>query len=74
MNRCLNDLFGYCRGEPRRITAQETKQYLGLGNRFHFVTETITHCEKDKNSCGQFLNHTQLCQEFTAKKKEEVKR
>lgn len=58
MNRCINDTFGYCSGEPE---SQETSESPIL----NYTPKT---CIKDHRTCEYFLAHS----EITSAKKEPV--
>lgn len=60
MNRCLNDMFGYCKGESETTTVLEPKQYQNVTGKFFPVTEAITTCKRDNRKCGNFISHLEL--------------
>ncbi len=43
-NRCLNDMFNYCTGEPK-VGKDSATSIIGLGN----------GCTKDPATCGNFF-------------------
>lgn len=51
MNRCLNDVFGYCIGEQDPIEAQSYKLELDYRGLTHKVPANIVVCTHDYRTC-----------------------
>ena len=67
MNRCVNDLFGYCTGQPDgnpETTSRVVGYYKGVPDE---VTITITPCSLDPQTCGKYRSHTQELKRFIKK-------
>ena len=60
MNRCLNDIFGYCSGEPHFTTREETYPVYHLVGTTETMLRTITRCKNDHLTCSQYLTHIRL--------------
>lgn len=62
MNRCLNDIWGYCTGTPLRkrlTTATTLKDLAGKTEIVKLLTPT---CRRSYLTCGRHKTHTELCQ------------
>ncbi|MBA7570863.1 hypothetical protein ES708_12619 [subsurface metagenome] len=61
MNRCLNDPFGYCAGEPKRYFSEGKQTAYDLEGRAHLEKVRVRLCRHDHHTCGQYLTQTELC-------------
>ena len=60
MNRCLNDCFCYCKGEPDASIEGVDVTYTDLGGKEASQHMLVTICHKDKSTCPDRLTHSQL--------------
>ena len=60
-NRCPNDLFGYCDGEPE-FGAPPPKLKLGVRDGPAYPYYGIGKCRKAPRDCGRYLSNEQLSQ------------
>ena len=60
MNRCFNDIFGYCSGEPEGETTTVKRQYLDMGGKLVDAPITISTCNLDPKTCGFYRTQSQL--------------
>ncbi|MBA7692205.1 hypothetical protein ES703_100768 [subsurface metagenome] len=60
MNRCLNNVFGYCRGACKPIPfCAERTEYTWQGTPV-FIPIDAARCELNELDCGQFLTFTEV--------------
>lgn len=59
MWRCLNNLFGYCAGEPQSKSKEESRWEKDLGGKPQAYLCSIPHCERDPETCGLYLTFTE---------------
>jgi len=60
MNRCLNDIFGYCGGQPEPITIHDSDTFLDLAGQRQTHTYIITSCKLATGTCGHYLAQVDL--------------
>lgn len=51
-NRCANDIFSYCAGEPKETTKTEEWNVTPDVSNRNIRTKTIRACKLDKETCG----------------------
>ncbi|MBA7696708.1 hypothetical protein ES703_105359 [subsurface metagenome] len=67
MNRCVNNVFGYCTDKPNGkpfTTSRVAGYYKGMPDE---VTITTTPCSLDPRTCGKYRSHTQQLKRFIKK-------
>lgn len=60
MNRCLNDIFGYCYNKPHPTRVKYQKSTFDYRGHIHLVTITVTRCINNHQTCAHYLTHIQL--------------
>lgn len=60
MDRCLNNIFGYCRGAPRPIPHCEERTEYNYQGKPVFIPIDAVRCELNELECGQFLTFSEL--------------
>lgn len=60
MERCLNDVFGYCYSKPQPVEHQETTASIDWRGKSHTVAITVIKCLHNQRTCSQYLTHTRL--------------
>ncbi|MBA7633708.1 hypothetical protein ES703_41279 [subsurface metagenome] len=58
--RCINDLFGYCSGEPDRVEDYERETYIDLAGTLHKEVTAHTRCSLDPKTCPYYITHCEL--------------
>jgi hypothetical protein len=61
MNRCLNHIFGYCTGEPKRCWAEAGELAFDYEGQTHYQPLRVLRCHRDYHTCGKYLTQTELC-------------
>jgi len=59
-NRCLNDIFGYCSGEPERQTDLQIVTYTSFGYKNIEKEEGVTTCTRDSRTCPFHYTWSQI--------------
>jgi hypothetical protein len=60
MDRCLNNIYGYCRGGSKLIPyCEERTRYNYLGNPVIVPIDTV-RCELNELECGQYLSFSEV--------------
>ena len=62
MYRCLNDLFGYCSGEPKCDTRDEFYIEIDIGGKARAHVCQIPHCERDPKTCRKYRTFSESLQ------------
>lgn len=60
MNRCLNDLFGYCKGEPIPTTTPSQVTHFDYRGLPQIITLSLPCCSKVYPACRKHLTQTEL--------------
>ncbi|MBA7701268.1 hypothetical protein ES703_110001 [subsurface metagenome] len=67
MNRCLNNIWGYCDDEPQPVALEEKVTLLLLGGQTTPQTFTTYRCRLDPASCSHFRSFPQVAQTLIAR-------
>ena len=59
MNRCLNEVFGYCLREPHPIEKESYAVQLDYRGLTHKVPTFIKACSFDYHTCPDHLSYSQ---------------
>lgn len=59
MWRCLNDLFGYCSGEPKSDMKDESRIEISLGGKARAHVCQVPCCKQDFKTCGQYRSFSE---------------
>lgn len=60
MNRCVNDIFGYCTGEPEGKIKEVTSTFQELGGKISTVRIPVQTCKHKPATCTKFLPQEEL--------------
>lgn len=60
MNRCLNDVFGYCDGEPKGYWSKEDVTAYDHEGKPYLTPVKVRLCRHDYHTCGKHLKQKEL--------------
>ena len=59
MNRCLNDVFAYCRTNPKPVEAQVDEVTFDYRGKEHHELIPVIRCSESCLTCPDYLSLTQ---------------